>query len=84
MLTDPGELEPAHVAARPSWTCRACFEPWPCELARKQLVVQTGGGTALAMAAWTYLEEFARDQGPGPLGEAFDRFIRWTRQPPLL
>jgi hypothetical protein len=30
------------------------------------------------MAGWAYLEEFVRDQPPGPMNEAFDRFIRWT------
>jgi hypothetical protein len=28
---------------------------------------------------WMRLEEYAFDQGSGPLPDAFDRFIRWTR-----
>jgi hypothetical protein len=72
--------ELAHSPARPSWDCRACGRPWPCDPAREQLALQAGGSIALATAAWVYLEEFCRDQPAGPTSEAFDRFIRWTHE----
>jgi hypothetical protein len=68
-----------HAPARPAWDCRACGTPWPCGPAREELVRRTGGGTALAIAGWAYLEEYVRDQPSGPPAAAFDRFLRWTR-----
>jgi hypothetical protein len=71
--------ENAHRPKRPQWDCEACGEVWPCPPAREVLALETGGGTALAVLMWTYLEEFALDSGSGPLAGAFDRFIAWTR-----
>jgi hypothetical protein len=68
-----------HRPERPGWDCRGCGAPWPCVPARRELVARTGGGTALAIAGWAYLEEFVRDRPHGPADEAFDRFLRWTR-----
>lgn len=79
----PSGRELTHVPARPSWDCSACGRPWPCDPAREELVVQTGGGTALVVAAWGYLEDWVRDRGPGPFSEAFERFILWTRNSTL-
>jgi hypothetical protein len=31
------------------------------------------------MYAWDCLEEAAGDLPPTPVGELFDRFVRWTR-----
>lgn len=67
-----------HSASRPSWDCRACGQPWPCDPAREELIAQTPNVSALATAGWAYLDEFVRDQPTGPPAEAFDRFIRWT------
>jgi hypothetical protein len=47
--------------------------------ARTHLLAETGGGTVLAIQCWSYLEEFIRDQGEGPLEQAFGRFIGWSR-----
>ena len=68
-----------HQPDRPSWNCRVCGQQWPCELARKFLAEDTGGGTALAMACWAFFDIYVHDQGAGPLGEAFNRFISWSR-----
>lgn len=70
-----------HTAQRPSWDCRACRRPWPCGPARNRLRRETGGGTALTLAAWTYFEEYIRGHGPGPSKETYDRFLGWTRRP---
>lgn len=69
---------PEHQPSRPSWTCGACGEEWPCPPAQEHLRTELSG-TRLAMLMWTHLEHFALDAGPGPLSGAFDRFIRWTR-----
>jgi hypothetical protein len=29
-----------HIAARPSWNCRNCAMPWPCQTAKKDLVTE--------------------------------------------
>ena len=73
--------EPEHVADRPSWDCRACGAPWPCDLARKELLRQQDANpTAIATYMWMRLEEYAFDQGVGPPADAFDRFLKWTRR----
>lgn len=73
-------VPPEHVPDRPGWTCRACNEEWPCAPARAGLTRQYATDpTSIAMLMWTRLEEFALDQGPGPLDAAFNRFIAWTR-----
>ena len=69
-----------HIADRPSWTCRACGKPWPCDPARAQLVAEMGQ-TELAMYAWATLEDAAQDLPGVPVAEAFDRFLAWTRRP---
>jgi hypothetical protein len=74
----PEPSGPQHVPHRPDWACQACAEPWPCALAREGLL-QAYAGDRIAMLMWTRLEQFALDQGPGPIDGAFDRFIRWTR-----
>jgi hypothetical protein len=76
-LPDTGRAE--HTPKRPEWDCACCGKPWPCDPAQEDLVAETGGGTALAIACWAYLEEHVRDLGDGPLPEVFERFIGWTR-----
>ena len=29
-----------HVAKRPSWDCRLCAKPWPCDPAREALAIE--------------------------------------------
>lgn len=71
--------EPAdHVPDRPSWMCRICGRPWPCDPAREHL----SGGMGrvdLAVLMWDHLEEAARDMPGTPASELFDRFLRWTK-----
>jgi hypothetical protein len=70
--------EGEHVAERPSWDCRACGNPWPCDPAREALVTEMDRVT-LAIYMWSNLEEAAMDMPRGPVSELFERFIRWTR-----
>ncbi|WP_232050327.1 hypothetical protein [Actinoplanes sp. OR16] len=66
-----------HMPARPSWECRACGRPWPCEPARERLT-RDNGRFDLALLMWDHLEEAARDMPQSPASELFDRFLRWT------
>ncbi|GAA2703966.1 MULTISPECIES: hypothetical protein [Actinoplanes] len=67
-----------HLPARPSWDCRVCGRPWPCEPA--QVVLARGHGRVdLALVMWDYLEEAARDMPQTPAPELFNRFLRWTQ-----
>ena len=67
-----------HSAARPSWDCRVCDQPWPCDPAREALVAEMGL-VQLAVFMWSNLEEAAGDLPTMPVAAAFDRFIAWTR-----
>lgn len=67
-----------HIAERPSWHCLIDGKPWPCDAARKALASEMDP-VQLAMYAWANLEEAAGDLPGMPVGEAFDRFLAWTR-----
>jgi len=69
-----------HVAARPSWDCRACGEPWPCTPAQRHLM-GTLSPVRLAMYMWSNLEEaiFQGHFSSKDCPALFDRFILWTR-----
>jgi hypothetical protein len=73
-------VEHGHIADRPSWDCLACVKSWPCDPAREALATQMDP-VQLAMYLWSNLEEAAGDLPDMPVGEAFDRFISWTRSP---
>jgi hypothetical protein len=56
-----------HIAARPSWDCRLCLKPWPCDPVERSVLM------------WVYLEVAAEEIRSMPLSEIFARFISWTR-----
>lgn len=64
-------------ADRPSWDCKACGKPWPCDPAREQLAASLDR-TQLAEYGWARFEEAAGDMPDAPVGEMLDRFVRWT------
>jgi hypothetical protein len=66
-----------HTAERPSWDCRSCGNPWPCDHARERLVT-TMDRIDLAISMWASLEVACSDIPDGPPAELFDRFIKWT------
>ena len=79
-LAEPGLVTVVvedHTAERPSWDCRVCGKPWPCDPAREVLIVEMDR-VSLAIFMWVNLEEAVRDMPPGPASDLFDRFIRWT------
>jgi hypothetical protein len=71
-----------HLPDPPSWDCLRCGRAWPCDPAREELA-QGLRRTELSIRMWTYLEAAAGDMPTTPVREMFERFIAWTRQPPL-
>ncbi|MGW4153417.1 flavin reductase [Micromonospora chersina] len=73
-----------HVAARPSWRCRACGAPWPCSPARLALLGQyREDRIALLIYLGTLLCEATADladaHGRNTPQRLTDRFITWAR-----
>ncbi|RZU50118.1 hypothetical protein EV385_1883 [Krasilnikovia cinnamomea] len=66
-----------HIEERPSWRCRSCGEPWPCDQAQANLAA-TLSPTALRIHMWIRLEIAAQDMPQGLPSEMFERFLRWT------
>ena len=77
MVTDGAQHQPS----RPSWDCRACARPWPCEDARQRLA-QLYGRVTLSIFMADRLLEATRDLTTVTPAELFDRFLAWTRTQP--
>ena len=73
-----GSMMVEHVPDRPSWACRVCARPWPCEPARVDMCAEMDL-VALAAYMWLNLEDAVLELADLPAGELFDRFISWTR-----
>jgi hypothetical protein len=69
-----------HIAERPSWHCRVCGKPWPCDPARARMAAEMDR-TQLAIYMWGNLEEATGHLPNMPAAEAFDRFLAWTQRP---
>jgi hypothetical protein len=69
-----------HQPIRPSWDCRACDKPWPCDPARAWLTL-IYPRTTLSMHAAERLAEAALDVPTTTPAELFERFLAWTRRP---
>ncbi|GIE88759.1 hypothetical protein [Actinoplanes regularis] len=67
-----------HLPARPSWDCRVCGRPWPCQPAQSELS-RDHSRMGLAVLMWNYLEEAAKDMPQTAASELFNRFLRWTQ-----
>ena len=66
-----------HLADRPSWDCRRCGRPWPCDPARESLKGEMNR-VELAIYMWAHLDDACGDLPKGPPSELFHRFIKWT------
>jgi hypothetical protein len=77
MRAQTGGVVTDHIPDRPSWRCRSCGDPWPCDQARDQLAARMDK-VALATHMWAQLDHAFDDQPIGPPAEMFDRFIHWT------
>jgi hypothetical protein len=75
MTSATGALD--HEPARPSWDCRSCGKPWPCDPARERMIADLDP-VALAITMWHILEDAVLELPGMPPGELFDRFISWT------
>jgi hypothetical protein len=69
-----------HAAHRPSWDCRSCDKPWPCDPAREALAAAMDP-VGLAVLMWVRLEEAVTDLPRVPPAELFERFLHWTHHP---
>jgi hypothetical protein len=75
---------PAHTPLRPTWLCRGCADPWPCEGARADLLAEHADDLVfLAVFMASALGEAVRDLAElGPTAaptpaELWDRFLAW-------
>jgi hypothetical protein len=71
---------PVHTLLRPSWLCRGCGEPWPCEPKRCQLIaesIESPAGLRMLMASM--LSDAAGDLPDVPADELGERFLGWVR-----
>lgn len=77
-FTEVSPVTVEHTAQRPSWDCRACDKPWPCDPAREALAAEKER-VSLSVYMWMQLEDAARDLPNEPASALFERFIHWTR-----
>jgi hypothetical protein len=69
-----------HLPSRPVWDCTTCGRPWPCAPAREGLAAEyVHDFTGLSVLLWNHFEDYSHDAGSGPLGEAYERFMGWSR-----
>jgi hypothetical protein len=85
-LRDFPEL-PVHAPDRPSWLCRACAEPWPCEQEKATLLFASGGDLQyVVLYLGLYLVDAVSDLYPGTqyadLKPLVQRFLGWVRDHP--
>jgi hypothetical protein len=70
----------AHAPQRPSWDCRTCGRPWPCEPARKGLAVEFAYAPAsLALYMGAHYIDACADMPTRATGELYPRFLGWLR-----
>jgi hypothetical protein len=68
-----------HKPERPSWVCPEDGEPWPCELARKQLrELFLGNGERLAVQMAWLTDTAARDLALPDPAKLYRRFVWWA------
>lgn len=74
-------LEPEHLPERPEWVCETCGDDWPCAAAREWLRKEYAEDpSALSVLMWLRMDDWIMEAaGPGPLKNAWDRFLAWTR-----
>ncbi|WP_432957386.1 hypothetical protein [Micromonospora haikouensis] len=74
-----------HVAARPTWRCRVCAAPWPCQPAKLCLRAEYARDrVGLAIYLCVLMHDAIADRlrtRPEEMDPAdyFARFIGWTR-----
>ena len=72
--------EHAHLVQVPAWSCMCCGLSWPCEPARKELLVDLGWVRAATYCA-ALMERAAQDLPTSTPWELWHRFLEWTEMP---
>jgi hypothetical protein len=70
-----------HLHGRPSWDCRVCGHPWPCETAKAGLAVEFRGfPSVLAIYMTAQMHDAFMDlatQGDAKPSDLYERFLAW-------
>jgi hypothetical protein len=66
-----------HQPVRPGWSCGRCSEPWPCDQARQDLVMDLGWKRVPIYLA-VMMEHAAGDLNDARPNQLWERFIEWT------
>ncbi|MFG1916256.1 flavin reductase [Micromonospora sp. NPDC048898] len=73
-------LEGEHLPSRPTWDCRTCETPWPCDPARVRLAETYGENrVSLSMYLASLLDAALVEMPDTPAAELHERFVSWTR-----
>ena len=70
----------AHQVQFPAWSCSSCGLAWPCEAARKDLLLDLGW-VKVAIYCAVLMERAARDLAPVMPRELWERLLEWTQPP---
>ena len=71
-----------HLPDRPTWLCRVCGDPYPCETRRTQLLAEfSGASMQLSIFMALDLADATADLTYTPAAELRRRFL-WFRYPP--
>ncbi len=70
-----------HAAARPSWDCATCGQPWPCAPAKQALLteyagLQTSLRVYLGVCLFEASEALTAHGAPVP-ADLHERFLSW-------
>ncbi|GGN47060.1 hypothetical protein FHR83_007489 [Actinoplanes campanulatus] len=76
-----------HQGERPAWDCVVCGKPWPCAIAKVELVEQyqrfkNGLAIYLGSCLIDAIDDWAAGSG-GPPPDLHERFLGWSNEPEL-
>lgn len=76
-----------HLPERPSWDCRSCGKPWPCERVREALAAEYSThplslNLYLASQLSRAIDDLAKSPGWDIPPDLYDRFMGWVRSAP--
>ncbi len=70
-----------HMAARPSWDCSACDQPWPCANAKTNMLDEYAGNlTALTVYLAGCFQDATHEltsHGRSAPVDLYERFLGW-------
>jgi hypothetical protein len=73
-------IEAEHTPERPTWDCRRCTKPWPCDPARERLRKEYAEYPTVTALYLTSQQRHYLDDSPDfSLDELYERFIGWVR-----